>query len=53
MFVYGVVIPCLPIIVIDRLKGDSTMVGFLFGCYGMIISDTTTAEKKKDTYYLL
>ncbi|KAG2200916.1 hypothetical protein INT47_003151 [Mucor saturninus] len=33
MLVYGVVIPCLPILVIDRLKGDSTMVGFLFGCY--------------------
>lgn len=34
MLVYGAVIPCLPIIVIDRLNGDSTMVGFLFGCYG-------------------
>lgn len=34
MLVYGVVIPCLPILVIDRLEGDSTMVGFLFGCYG-------------------
>ncbi|CEP18156.1 hypothetical protein [Parasitella parasitica] len=33
MLVYGVVIPCLPILVIDRLEGDSTMVGFLFGCY--------------------
>lgn len=36
MLVYGVVIPCLPILVIERLKGDSTMVGFLFGCYGKI-----------------
>ncbi|KAL0095354.1 major facilitator superfamily domain-containing protein [Phycomyces blakesleeanus] len=33
MLVYGVVIPCLPMLVIDRLKGNSTMVGFLFGCY--------------------
>ncbi|KAI8330641.1 major facilitator superfamily domain-containing protein [Chlamydoabsidia padenii] len=33
MLVYGVVIPCLPMLVIDRLHGDSTMVGFLFGCY--------------------
>lgn len=37
MLVYGAVIPCLPIIIIDRLKGDSTMVGFLFGCYGKYI----------------
>lgn len=35
MLVYGVVIPCLPMLVIDRLKGNSAMVGFLFGCYGM------------------
>ncbi|CAO3587100.1 unnamed protein product [Absidia cylindrospora] len=33
MLVYGVVIPCLPMLVINRLHGDSTMVGFLFGCY--------------------
>ncbi|CAO3609290.1 unnamed protein product [Mucor hiemalis] len=33
MLVYGVVIPCLPVLVIERLKGDSAMVGFLFGCY--------------------
>ncbi|KAI9281845.1 major facilitator superfamily domain-containing protein [Sporodiniella umbellata] len=40
MLVYGVVIPCLPLIVIKRLNGDSTMVGFLFGCYafGLLIS---------------
>ncbi|KAI8985125.1 major facilitator superfamily domain-containing protein [Pilobolus umbonatus] len=40
MLVYGVVIPCLPIIVIERLKGDSSMVGFLFGCYafGLLIA---------------
>ncbi|KAG1144459.1 hypothetical protein G6F37_006279 [Rhizopus arrhizus] len=40
MLVYGVVIPCLPLIVIERLKGDSTMVGFLFGCYafGLLVS---------------
>lgn len=36
MLVYGVVIPCLPMLVIDRLKGNSAMVGFLFGCYGML-----------------
>ncbi|KAI8968014.1 major facilitator superfamily domain-containing protein [Mycotypha africana] len=33
MLVYGVVIPCLPMLVIERLKGNSTMVGLLFGCY--------------------
>ncbi|KAI7903711.1 major facilitator superfamily domain-containing protein [Cokeromyces recurvatus] len=40
MLVYGVVIPCLPKLVIDRLKGNSTMVGFLFGCYafGLLVA---------------
>ncbi|CAO3645910.1 unnamed protein product [Cunninghamella echinulata] len=33
MLVYGVVIPCLPMLVIERLGGDSTMVGLLFGVY--------------------
>ncbi|KAI8884218.1 MFS general substrate transporter [Backusella circina FSU 941] len=33
MLVYGVVIPTLPILVIDRLHGDSAKVGFLFGIY--------------------
>ncbi|KAL0141957.1 major facilitator superfamily domain-containing protein [Mucor lusitanicus] len=66
MLVYGVVIPCLPILVIDRLEGDSTMVGFLFGCYdryqnrrypmmggmlGLVIS--TLAFAMADTYALL
>jgi hypothetical protein len=34
MIFYGVILPTLPIIVIERLKGDSTMVGFLFGSSG-------------------
>ncbi|CAO3628092.1 unnamed protein product [Cunninghamella blakesleeana] len=40
MLVYGVVIPCLPMLVIERLGGDSTMVGLLFGVYafGLLLS---------------
>ncbi|GAA5798433.1 major facilitator superfamily domain-containing protein [Helicostylum pulchrum] len=40
MLVYGVVIPCLPMLVIERLKGNSAMVGFLFGCYafGLLVA---------------
>ncbi|KAI8881999.1 MFS general substrate transporter [Backusella circina FSU 941] len=40
MIFYGVILPTLPIIVLERLKGDSTMVGFLFGssAIGLILS---------------
>ncbi|KAI8332369.1 major facilitator superfamily domain-containing protein [Chlamydoabsidia padenii] len=40
MITYGVVIPCLPKLVMDRLGGDSSMVGFLCGCYacGLLVS---------------
>ncbi|OBZ82483.1 putative MFS-type transporter C18.02 [Choanephora cucurbitarum] len=40
MLVYGVVIPCLPALVIERLHGSSTMVGLLFGCYafGLLVA---------------
>ncbi|CEG70604.1 hypothetical protein RMATCC62417_06470 [Rhizopus microsporus] len=56
MLVYGVVIPCLPLIVIERLKGDSTMVGFLFGCYafGLLVSTPIFAilsDKYKNRRY--
>lgn len=56
MLVYGVVIPCLPLIVLERLKGDSTMVGFLFGCYafGLLVSTPVFAilsDKYKNRRY--
>ncbi|CAO3695848.1 unnamed protein product [Umbelopsis ramanniana] len=40
MVVYGVVIPVLPLLVVERLHGDSRMVGLLFGCYafGLLLS---------------
>lgn len=34
MLTYGAVLPVLPNLVMKRLKGDSSMVGFLFGSYG-------------------
>ncbi|KAG1169514.1 hypothetical protein G6F70_008327 [Rhizopus microsporus] len=51
MLVYGVVIPCLPLIVIERLKGDSTMVGFLFGCYVSTPIFAILSDKYKNRRY--
>ncbi|ORY96514.1 major facilitator superfamily domain-containing protein [Syncephalastrum racemosum] len=35
MLTYGAVLPVLPNLVMKRLKGDSSMVGFLFGSYAI------------------
>ncbi|KAI9260631.1 major facilitator superfamily domain-containing protein [Phascolomyces articulosus] len=40
MLTYGAILPVLPTLIIKKLKGDSAMVGFLFGCYafGLLIA---------------
>ncbi|KAI9484748.1 major facilitator superfamily domain-containing protein [Zychaea mexicana] len=40
MLTYGAVLPVLPTLIIKKLKGDSSMVGFLFGCYafGLLVA---------------
>ncbi|KAI9322462.1 major facilitator superfamily domain-containing protein [Dichotomocladium elegans] len=40
MLTYGAILPVLPTMIIQRLKGDSSMVGFLFGCYafGLLVA---------------
>ncbi|KAI8149363.1 major facilitator superfamily domain-containing protein [Fennellomyces sp. T-0311] len=40
MLTYGAVLPVLPTLIIKKLKGNSSMVGFLFGCYafGLLVA---------------